>query len=194
MPRSQLFPAIPGSALIVAEPRLNEPVGFLEPAFGEVVRRSVFPSTNHTKFDQVAPHVRVLGLDASGVWRMTGGGGHRSLVLRRVGRTEATPGSFGGLTSALASLPSMPSGVPVRRRREKMSWVWRMPRDAGQAPTLGTICARHVVRPSQGETRPRDAQPGYKPAVRAAAVASDPAPITANGAQKNGCATSAGMA
>ena len=93
MPRSRLSFGIPGSALRYVEPRHDGPAKFLELAFGEGVRRSGFPSTSHTNFDHVAGHGRVLGPDAGGIWRVSGGGlgGRRSSSFLAWGELQDPP-------------------------------------------------------------------------------------------------------
>src|SRR3954471_17828302 len=49
---------------MIIEPRLDEPVEFLELVFGAGFWRTVFEPAQHVSFDQVARHARMLSVDA----------------------------------------------------------------------------------------------------------------------------------
>jgi len=49
---------------MVVEPGFDELIKFLELAFGVGCRRTAFQPTHDVSFDQVARHVRMLGVDA----------------------------------------------------------------------------------------------------------------------------------
>src|SRR5215472_713584 len=63
VPSSPLFSGGP-LLLVVFEPRLHEPVEFLELLFGVGFGRAVFQPTEHTIFDQVAGYVGMVGMEA----------------------------------------------------------------------------------------------------------------------------------
>src|SRR3954471_22169297 len=64
VPSSRLLPGGSGRALMIIEPRLDEPVEFLELVFGAGFWRTVFEPAQHVSFDQVARHARMLSVDA----------------------------------------------------------------------------------------------------------------------------------
>ena len=49
---------------MIIEPRLDEPVEFLELVFGAGFWRTVFEPAQHVSFDQIARHTRMFSVDA----------------------------------------------------------------------------------------------------------------------------------
>ena len=60
---SRLLSEAPSLALMCFQPRLHEPVEFLHLFVGVGFGRAVFQPTEHVSFDQVARHIRMLGME-----------------------------------------------------------------------------------------------------------------------------------